>query len=66
MDPEAEIIRDEIPDVEQIVRDECRLEGERQGHPVDPSDSVIQERVADIILGGAGAEIRHKHDRPLK
>jgi hypothetical protein len=58
MDPEAEFIRSEIPAVENIIRAECWLEAERRGRPVDPSDSVVQSRVADIILDGAGAALR--------
>ncbi len=58
MDKESEFIRSEIPAVENIIRTECWLEGERRGVPVDPSDNVIQVRVADIILDGAGAHLR--------
>jgi hypothetical protein len=61
MDPEAEFIRSEIADVKSIVNNECWLEGERRGHAVDPQDQAVRERVADIILGGAGAYIRQKH-----
>ena len=61
MDRESEIIRAEIPDVEVIVRNECWLEGERRGQAVDRSDDAIRERVADIILGGVGADLRKKH-----
>lgn len=61
MDEEAEFIRSEIPDVESIVRDECWLEGERRGTAVEPSDEAVQQRVAEIILSGAGAEIRRLH-----
>ena len=61
MDEEVEFIRSEIPDVKNIVNTECWLEGERRGHPVDVHDEAIQERVADIILGGAGAYLRQKH-----
>ena len=64
MSPESELIREELPDVDQIVRDECWLEGERRGNPVEPSDAAIQERVAGIILSGAGAEIRRRHMPP--
>lgn len=62
MDEEAEFIRSEIPDVKSIVNTECWLEGERRGGPVDAHDQTIQERVADIILGGAGAYLRQKHN----
>jgi len=58
MDQEAEFIRSEIPAVEKIIRVECWLEGERRGTPVDPSDSFIQLRVADIILHGVGETLR--------
>lgn len=57
----SEWIREELPEVERIVRDECWLEGERRGCPVPPSDPAIRMRVADIILAGAGAEIRCRH-----
>jgi hypothetical protein len=58
MSSESEFIRAEIPDIEKIVRNECWLEGERRGCPVLPTDDVIRRRVADIILGGAGAYLR--------
>jgi len=58
MDPESEFIRSEIPDVKSIVETECWLEGERRGAPVDARDQTIRERVAQIILGGAGAYLR--------
>ncbi len=61
MDPEAKFIRSEIPDVKCIVDNECWLEGERRGEAVDAHDKTIQERVAQIILGGAGAYLRKKH-----
>lgn len=61
MSSESEFIRGEIPDVEAIVRNECWLEAERRGCPVDPKDEVIRVRVADIILTGAGAYLRRIH-----
>jgi len=61
MNPESEFIRSEIPDVKSIVDNECWLEGERRGEPVDARDKTIRERVAQIILGGAGAYLRRKH-----
>ena len=66
MSPESKIIRAEIPDVEEIVRDECWLEAERRGMPVDRRDHVIQQRVADIILNGAGDVIRRRHSATAK
>ena len=61
MDTESEVIREELPEVAQIFRDECWLEGERRGSPVHPRDPAIRVRVADIILDGAGEEIRRRH-----
>ena len=61
MNPESEFIRTEIPDVKNIVENECWLEGERRGEPVDARDETVRERVANIILGGAGAYLREKH-----
>jgi hypothetical protein len=61
MNPESEFIRTEIPDVKNIVENECWLEGERRGKPVTASDETVRERVAEIILGGAGAYLREKH-----
>lgn len=62
MSPETELIQAEIPDVAAIIRNECWLEAERRGSPVEPSDPAIRVRVADIILSGAGSEIRRKHE----
>jgi hypothetical protein len=58
---DTDIIRAEIPDVQCIVEDECWLEAERRGHAVERGDPVVQKRVADIILNGAGAALRRKH-----
>jgi hypothetical protein len=60
MSPESEFIRSEIPELEKIVRDECWLEAERRGTPVDPREDVIRQRVAEIILDGVGAYLRGK------
>ena len=61
MNPESEIIRDEIPDIEKIVHDECWLEGERRGCAVDRHETVIRQRVADVILNGAGEALRRRY-----
>jgi hypothetical protein len=58
---EVDIIRAEISDVESMMEDECWLEGERRGQPVDPHDPAVQLRVAEIILSGAGASLRRKY-----
>jgi hypothetical protein len=58
---ETEFIQQELPDIAKIVRDECWLEGQRRGCPVDPHDDVVRERVADIILDGLGEQLRNSH-----
>jgi len=58
MSRESEFIRTELPDIAFIIRNECWLEGERRGCPVEPTDPVIRHRVADIVLSGAGEYIR--------
>jgi len=62
MDEQAAFIRSEIPDVKIIVQNECWLEGERRGAPVDSRDPAIQQRVADIILNGVGAFLRQRQE----
>ncbi|MBI3885293.1 MAG: hypothetical protein HY302_06135 [Opitutae bacterium] len=44
------IIRRELPAIEQIVRDEVWLEGERRGCAVSPSDPRVRENVCRVIL----------------
>ena len=58
MSPESEFIQAEIPAIERIVRDECWLEGERRGCPVDRNDPAIRARVVEIILTSVGAKLR--------
>ena len=60
MSPKSEFIRAEIPELRNIVEDECWLEGERRGMAVDPNDEVVQNRVAEIILSGAGEQLRKR------
>jgi len=60
MSKEVQIIHAEIPAIRQIIRNECWLEAERRGAPVDPHEDLIRERVADIILSGAGSRIRRQ------
>ena len=60
MPPEVLFIRAEIPEVRMIVADECWLEGERCGMPVDPADEQVQKRMAEIILSGVGAHLRQR------
>jgi hypothetical protein len=56
----AKIIRLEVELVRKMIEDETWLEGERRHCPVWDHDPAVQLRVADIILGGAGAELRRK------
>jgi len=58
MSAESEFIQAEIPKVLKIVQAECRRESKRRGKAVDPGDEVIQKRVADILLSGAGESLR--------
>ena len=64
MSPESEFIQAEIPDVRNVVRHECWLEGERRGRAVDATDPVIQQRVAEIILSGLGEQLRNSIHPP--
>lgn len=58
MSSESAFIRAEIPEIEKIVKNEVWLEGERRGQPVDRHDEVVRQRVAEIILNGAGRHLR--------
>ena len=58
MIPESEFIQMELSEIAQIFRDECWLEAERRGAPVDPKDEIVQTRVAEIILSGVGERLR--------
>jgi hypothetical protein len=60
MSPESEFIQAEIPEIERVVRDECWLEGERRGCPVDRRDPVVRTRVVEIILSSFGARLREE------
>ena len=62
MSKETQIILDEIPDVARVVAQVCWLERERQGHTVDPHDEGIQLRVANLILGGVGSQMRRRYE----
>ena len=61
MSSESEFIYRELPDIAKIVENECWHEAQRRGCPVDPHDDVIRQRVADIILQGAGEHLRRAH-----
>ena len=63
MSRESEFIQKELPYIEQIVRNECWLEGQRRGCQVEPTDDIVRQRVADVILSGAGEYIRRTQER---
>lgn len=66
MNSESEFIQRELPDIAQIVHNECWLEGQRRGCKVEPSDDVVRQRVADIILSGVGEHLRRVHSSGLR
>ena len=65
MKDSSELIRAEIRDMRAIVRAACAVEEARRGAPVDPHDTAVQVRVADMILGGLGAHLRAIHGESL-
>ena len=50
----------ELEVIRVIIADETWLEGERRGCPVHHHDPVVQDRVAEILLNGTGAELRQR------
>lgn len=54
----ADGTRYEMPMIEKIIENECWLEGERRGEPVNRKDPVVINTVADIILNGEGKRMR--------
>jgi len=48
--PHQAIIREQLPDVEQILRNETWYEGERRHCPVETSDPVVQAHVFQIVM----------------
>jgi hypothetical protein len=56
------IIMRELPVIEQIIRDETWLEGERRGDFVSPEDPVVRENVCRIVVQ-IGAELREMASR---
>lgn len=62
MSSESEFIQREIPHIQKIVQNECWLEGQRRGCSVEPTDDIVRQRVADIILNGAGEYIRRTQE----
>ena len=61
MDAEIEIIREELPDVEELIQTACAVEALVRHEPVDRRDPEVQSLVADLILSGAGEVMRRRH-----
>jgi len=51
------VCRLQLPIIQQIIRDETWLEGERRGRAVDPNDPVVRANVCSVILR-IGAQMR--------
>jgi hypothetical protein len=49
----------QLPLIEQIIRDETWLEGERRGGPVSADDPAVREKVCEVVLR-VGADMRHR------
>lgn len=47
--PDPVVVR-QLPVIEQIIRDETWLEGERRGCQVAPTDPAVRENVCQVIL----------------
>lgn len=56
--PADPVIRQQLPCIAQIIRDETWLEAERRGHTVPPDDPVVRANVCAVILR-IGARMRH-------
>ena len=61
MNHSSELIRAEIKDMKAIVQAACAVEQAHRGVPVDPHETAVQVRVADMILEGLGAHLRAVH-----
>ena len=53
-----EIVQLELPAVAEIVERETRKESRRRKQQVSRHDPVVQQLVADVLLGGAGQQLR--------
>ena len=56
MSKEADLIRAEIPTVENIVRDECRIEGQQRGRNIDPGKTRLPEQLSAQVFPDVLAE----------
>lgn len=53
----SSLIQAQIPIIEKIIRDETWFEGERRGHYVSETDTVVIRRVCRIIRRDASTII---------
>jgi hypothetical protein len=58
------LIKEQIPFIEQIIKDECWYEAERRNEAVTANDPVILTKICDIVLR-VGAEMRMKAEMQL-
>jgi hypothetical protein len=56
----SDIILAEMGGVEEVLEAACSIEAARRGASVDPHDASVQVLAADLILNGAGEEIRRR------
>ena len=66
MNASSELIRAEIGDLERIVKTAYEMESALGGKSVDPHDTSVQVRAAEMILSGAGASMRAMVERSVK
>lgn len=55
-----EIAQLELPAIAEIVASEARKESRRRKRKVSRHDPVVQQLVADVLLGGAGQKLRQQ------
>jgi hypothetical protein len=58
MKTSSELIRAEIGDLQRIVKTAYEMESALGGKSIDPHDTSVQVRAAEMILRGAGARMR--------
>ena len=48
--PTDPVVARQLPMIQEVIRNETWLEGERRGRPVSPSDPVVRAKVCEIVL----------------
>ena len=64
MNPSDPILVRQIPVIQQIIRDETWLEGERRGCHVPADDTVVKENVCRVVLR-VGQQLRDSIEEQL-